>query len=318
MFSNAEISGGLLRDLRITAGIGLRTMATRIHFTAGYLSLVETGRRPVTAAVLDAYRGVLDDPGLGLPGEDPQRLQTTMYDPHGAGASSLDDITAILERARHLEDTTGPDTVAPMVRGLDKIARALAAERTGGNAAATVAAEVAIYRGWLEHDTGQSHMADRSFQDATDLAGTAGDRSHQAHALSFRAFTAQRRGDTSRALDLTAAAIGVDGAHPILAAYALHQRAEILAMRGESRKAGKALAAAATAADVTDGIDLPSFGYWYTAGFWAVHRGVVLTLLGRTTDAVAEAEQGAAAMPVEHRTAGWFATFLREVHPEMT
>lgn len=118
MFTDGgSVSGGLLRELRTIAGISLRTMAARTCFTPGYLSLVETGGKPVTLAVLDAYRKVLGDPTLGLAGVDAERLAATVTDPTTAGQSSLEDVAVILERTRHLEDTAGAALVAPVVRG---------------------------------------------------------------------------------------------------------------------------------------------------------------------------------------------------------
>lgn len=150
------------------------------------------------------------------------------------------------------------------------------------------------------------------------LAESAGDRDQLAHSLSFRAYTARHQGDTARAVTLTDAAIAVDGAHPILAVYDRYQRAELLAVRGETRKAGKALASADTAAEAAADVELPSFGYWYTPGFWGVQRGIVLALLGRQADAVREAEQGIAALPSAHRSAGWLTLMLRQIHPDMS
>ncbi|BAD56880.1 putative transcriptional regulator [Nocardia farcinica IFM 10152] len=318
MFTDgASVSGGLLRELRTVAGIGLRTMAVRTNYTVGYLSLVETGRKPVTTSVLAGYRAVLGDPLIGMPDVDPERVQATVTDPASAGRSSLDDVATILERARRLEDTAGPELVVTMVRGMDGVARALAAARVGGASAAGLAAEVATYRGWLEHDTGKYCAATKAFTDAALLAQEAGDHSQLAHALCFRAFTTQRQGQLAHALDLTGSAARVTGAHPVLGVYAAHQRAELLAMRGDRRQSEKALARAESAAVAADGVDLPTFGYWYTSGYWAVHRGVVLSLLGRVPEAVREAEQGLTVMPEEHRKAGWMATLLRELHPEM-
>ncbi len=310
------MTGNLLRELRTVADIGLRTMAARTTFAASYLSEIETGRKPVTDAVVKAYRKALGDPTLGLTGVDVERLGATVADPAKAGASSLEDISAILERTRHLEDTAGAALVLPVVRGIDSLARALTAENVGGGStAAGLAAEVAGYRGWLEHDTGRAHISNKAFEDAAQLADTAGDRSQLAHALSFRAYTARCQGDTERAIHLTEAAAEVDGAHPILGVYARHQHAEILAVRGDNRRSAKALAGAEHAADVTDGIELPSWGYWYTAGFWGLHRGVVLSTLGRRCDGKREAAQGVAAMPAAHRSAGWLTPMLDLVEP---
>jgi hypothetical protein len=93
--------------------------------------------------------------------------------------------------------------------------------------------------------------------------------------------------------------------HPILPVYDRYQRAELLAAQGDRTATARALRCADRAAAATDGIDLPAYGYWYTAGFWGVQRGIVLALLGRGRDAIIEAEQGVAAMPAEHRSAGW-------------
>ena len=300
------------------AGIGLRQMAARTCFTPGYLSLVETGQKPVTDAVIEAYRKVLGDPTLGLADVDVDRLASTVTDPPGAGTSSLDDVCAILERTRHLEDQMGASLVTPVIRGIDGVARALAAERVGGPAAAGLASEVARYRGWLEHAAGSRLTADRVLADAGVLADAAGDGSQLAHSYSFRAYVARHAGNLSKAVDLTDAAIGVSNAHPILPVYDRYQRAELLAVQRDRPAAVRALHKADRAAEATDRIDLPSFGYWYTSGFWGVQRGIVLSLLDRKSEAVREAAAGIAAMPAKHRTAGWLASMLTQVDPDMS
>lgn len=310
-----SVPGELLRELRTIAGLGLRAMAARTTFSTGYLSLIETGRKPVTPPVLKAYRDVIGDPTLGLDGVDVERLAATVTDPAGAGRSSLEDVSVILEHTRHLEDAAGAQLVAPMVRGIDALARALAGERVGAGRAATVASETARYRGWLEHALGNAHTANRALEDAAGLAEAAKDRDQLAHSLSFRAYTARHQGDTARAVELTDAAIAVEGAHPILGVYDSYQRAELLAVRGEHRQAGKALAKADQAARAAEDVPLPSFGYWYTPGFWAVQRGIVLALMDRGADAVREAEAGIAALPAAHRGTGWLAAMLTQVHP---
>lgn len=169
----------------MAAGIGLRAMAIRTAFAPSYLSEVETGRKPISESVIEGYRKVLGDPALGLAAVD-----ATIADPAGAGVSSLADISVILERTRHLEDVAGPMLVLPVIRGVDNLARALTTENIGGTAAAGLAAEVAGYRGSLEHDTGHPHISNKAFEDAARLADIAGDRSQLAHALSFRSYTA--------------------------------------------------------------------------------------------------------------------------------
>src|SRR5438128_1895789 len=250
-------------------------MAGRTVFTVSYLSEVENGHKPVTDTVLDAYRTVLRDPTLGLSDVDVERLAATAADPSGAGASSLEDIEVILERTRHLEDQVGPSLVVSVVRGIDSVAKALATRGAGGGASATMASEVSIYRGWLESANGRPIIADKALSDSAVLAEDAGDASQLSHAYSFRAYVARHAGDLPKAVALADAAIGVSGSHPILPVYDRYQRAELLALQDDRPAAFRALHRADRAAEAAENIELPSFGYWYTPGFWGVRRGVV-------------------------------------------
>lgn len=315
MLTDGAVTGELLRELRCAAGIGLRRMADLVNYTPSYLSLVETGRRPVTDGVLDQYRAVLSDPVLD--GVDLRRLGATVAEPSGAGVGGVDDLAIILDKTRHLEDIVGATAVAPLVRGMDTTARGLALHRAGGKASASLASEVARYRGWLEHATGRAASADRNLTDAARLAEYAEEPSQLAHALSFRGYVARHGRQIRHALDLTDAAISVTGAHPVLTVYDRYQRAELLALHGDQHRAGRALARADRAAEEAERFDLPSFGYWYTPGFWGLERGVVLAAMGRQADAVREAEQGHAALPAEHQGAGWARSMLEQIEPGM-
>lgn len=299
----------------MTAGLGLRQMATRTNFRPSYLSMIETGCKPVTEAVLDAYRMVLGDPTLGLTDVDLDRLAASVASPGSAGQSGLSDISVILERARHLEDRIGATLVVPVIRGIDGLAKALASECAGGRAAAGLASEVSRYRGWLEHATGRPAIADKTLADAADLAGVADDGSQLAHSRSFRAYVARHGGNLPKAIALTDAAIEVRNTHPILPVYDRFQKAELLAVQGDRPAAVRALRAADRAAAATEGIDLPTYGYWYTPGFWAVQRGIVLALLGRKREAMREAADGVAALPAAHRSAGWLSSMLNQIEP---
>ncbi|MEU7628675.1 XRE family transcriptional regulator [Nocardia sp. NPDC049220] len=318
MFTDSGVTGELLRELRTIADIGLRRMASKTCFTAGYLSLIETGQRPVTGAVLDAYRSILSDPVLGMESVDLERLGATVGDPSSAGRAGLEDLSAILDRTRHLEDIVGAASVVQLVRGMDTTARTLARHRAGGTASASLASEVARYRGWLEHATHRARLADRVLSDAAVLADDGNDPSQLAHAHSFRAYTARHNGDLQRAVDLTESAIAVTRAHPILGVYDRFQRAELLALQGDRRRAARALHHADAAAAATEGIDLPAFGYWYTPGFWGLERGVVLAAMGRTSDAIREAETGYAVLPGGHKGTDWARSMLTQIDPDMS
>jgi transcriptional regulator with XRE-family HTH domain len=310
------VTGPLLRELRTAAGIGLRTMAARTAFSVSYLSEVETGTKAVTSAVLDAYRRVLGDPTLGLADVDIDRLAATVADPAHAGQSGLSDIAVILERTRHLEDQVGSSLVVPVIRGIDRVAKALAAERAGGAAAAGLAAEVSRYRGWLEHATGRPVIADKSLADAFGLAEIAEDDSQQAHSLSFRSFVARHAGDLPKAVALAENAIRTEHTYPALRAFDRYWRAELLAAQGDVSAAARALHIADKAAYAAEGTKLPAYGYWYTPGFLGVQRGVVLATMGRKADAIREASQGIAAMPADHQRADWLATMLEQIEPD--
>ncbi|MFI5781609.1 helix-turn-helix domain-containing protein [Nocardia sp. NPDC051570] len=309
MFAESDVTGHLLRELRTVAGIGLRQMSAKTHYSASYLSEIENGKRPVPAAVIAAYREALgNDPTLDI-----DRLAATMADPSSAGSSALEDIAVILERTRHLEDRIGSALVIPAIRGIDGAARALTS--MGGVA---LASEVATYRGWLEHVAGNFVLADKSLTDAAKLAEESGDASLFEHALSFLAYTAWHVGDTARAFDVTDAAIHVPKAHPVLGAYDRYQQAELLAASGDRVRAVRALHRADKAAESTDGLDQLNHGYWYVDGFWGVQRGVVLSLLGRHSEAVREAAAGVAALPHEFQHSEWLGVMLDRIDPEMT
>lgn len=290
-------------------GVGLRQMSRKTRFSYGYLSDIENGKRPVPPAVIAAYRDVLgNDPVL-----DVERLTATMADPSLVGVSALEDISVILQRTRRLEDQIGTALVIPAVRGIDGAARALVSAD-----GASLASEVATYRGWLEHVAGNFTLADKALTDAAKLAEESGDASLVEHALSFLAYTAWHRGDSARANDVTEAAIRVPKAHPVLGAYDRYQQAELLAAQGDRSRAVRALHRADKAAESTDGLDLPRHGYWYVEGFWGVQRGVVLSLLGRESEAVREATAGVAALPTEFQHAEWLGIMLNRICPEMT
>lgn len=285
------MTGPLLRELRIIGDIGLRRMAARTHFSAGYLSQIENGHRPVPAAVVDAYRRVLDaDPVVG-------KLAAASADPASTGVA---DVADILARTRRLEDRLGAGAVAPVVRGLDGIARTLDY---------SLASEVARYRGWLEHALGRRVLADTVLRDAAQLAQ---DGPQRAHALSFRSLTARHENDLGKALALADASLSEDGVHPALRTFDRYWRGEVLARQDERRAAARAIAT-----DPTESDELPDGGYWYTPGFLAVQRGLVLACMGRREDGVAEAIAGLAQMPAEHRGTDWINVMLAQIDPEL-
>ncbi|WP_280249454.1 helix-turn-helix domain-containing protein [Nocardia abscessus] len=305
--------GVLLRAAREAAGISLRGMAERTFYSKTYLGLIETGQRPVPAGVTAAYERVLGTTDLG-------RLTAAARSPASADPGILSDVAVMLSAIRRIEDTAGALAVLPAVRGMSAMVETFSREtRAARTDAAALASEVTQYRGWLEHAVGADTAARRSLATAVDLATESRDPDRLVHSLGFSGYvTWSATGDYSAVVALSDAALGVRGAHPVLVAYARIRRAELLAARGETNEAERALAAADAATEAADGVDPPEAMYWWTPGFGAVQRGGVLALLGRRSEAVLEATQGLATMPPEHRRTEWLASALRRVDPDLT
>ncbi|WP_330233125.1 helix-turn-helix transcriptional regulator [Nocardia sp. NBC_00508] len=301
--------GSLLRAARETAGISLRAMAERTYYSPAYLSLIESGKRPVPAGVAAAYERVL--------GADLDRLTAVARSPASVDAMTLADVAVMLSATRRIEDAAGAVTVLPAVRGMSAMTETFAREartRTARTEVAALASEVVQYRAWLEHAIGADSAARATMRTAIDLAEESRDPDRLVHALGFAGYVTVSTGDYGKVIALSDAALAVRDAHPTLVAYGRMRRAELLAARGESREAGRALAAAEPEA----ANDPPQSMYWWTPGFAAVQRAGVLALLGHTADAVREATHGVAAMPAEHRGTAWLASALRRVDPDMS
>ncbi|WP_157228989.1 helix-turn-helix domain-containing protein [Nocardia brevicatena] len=303
--------GALLRAAREAAGISLRVMAERTYYGKTYLSLIETGQRPVPAGVIAAYERVLD--------ADLGRMSAAARTPASVDSTALAEAAVMLSATRRIEDAVGAVMVLPAVRGMAEMTESFVREgRKERPAAAGLASEVTQYRGWLEHAIGADAAARRTLGTAVSLAEESRDPDRLAHGLGFLGYVTVSTGDYSEVLALSDAALAVRGAHPIIRAYGLMRRAELLAAHGETRHAHHALTMADAVAEAADGIEPPTSMYWWSPGFGAVQRGGVLSMLGRTAEAVGEATQGLAAMPAEHRGTEWLASALRRVDPDMS
>ncbi len=303
--------GALLRAAREAAGISLRAMAERSYYSKAYLSLIETGQRPVPAGVSAAYQRVL--------GTDLERLTVVTRTPTSVDTTALADVAVMLAAMRRVEDAAGAVVVLPAARGMSAMTDAFArAARTAHADAAALASEVTQYRGWLEHAVGADVSARRSLATAVSLAQESRDPDRLAHSLGFLGYVTVSAGNYGEVVALSDAALAVSGAHPIVSAYARMRRAELLAAHGDRREAQRALKMADSATEAADGIEPPASMYWWSTGFAAVQRGGVLMLLGHSAEAVEEATHGLAAMPTEHRASEWLASALRRIDPDMS
>lgn len=306
-------TGALLRAAREAAGISLRGMAERTFYSTAYLSLIETGQRPVPAGVTAAYERVLGTTDLGRPTAATRSAASV-------DASALAEVAMMLSSTRRIEDAAGALAVLPAVRGMSAMAEQFAREaRTARTEAVALASEITQYRGWLEHAVGADTAARRSLSTAVELAAESRDLDRLVHSLGFAGYVAwSATGDYGEVIALSDAAPAVRGAHPVLIAYAWMRRAELLAAHGETQEAQHALADADSATEAAHGLEPPEAMYWWTPGFGAVQRGGVLSLLGDTARAIEEATNGLMEMPVEHRRTEWLASALRRVDPDMS
>ncbi len=291
--------GAVLRAARTAAKVSLSGMAKLTHYSKPYLGQLETGHRPISPEHVKTYEQVL--------GVDIERLASVAIAPRRVDASSLADVATILSTTRRLEDAAGSAVVLPAVRGFALLAQSLTheARSTLGSQSASLASEIAQYRGWLEVDTGDIATAKSSLDRAICLAQQANDPDRLVHGLSFKAYAALEDDRHSDAAALTDAALRVSRAHPLMRVYDFYQRARVHAVSGEPFDAQKALVLADRAAEAAADEDPPESGYWYTEGLWGLHRGRVLWLIGSRAEGAREIQQGLAAMPEEHRDAEW-------------
>lgn len=293
--------GVMLRAAREAAGLGLREIARRTHYSAAYLSLIESGKRPVPAAVVAAYETAL--------GSDLERLTSLTKSPASVDTTALSDVAVMLSAMRRIEDTTGPLAVLPAVQGMSTMAETFAdqARTRAAKRAAAIASEIDQYRGWLEHATGADTASKRSLRKAVELAQESRDPDRLVHGLSFTAYVDLQRGDQTEAAALSDAALAVRAAHPLIRVFEHFQRARIHALNAEPRDAQHRLVIADRAAESAAGQDRPDAGYWYTPGFFGLQRARVLRTLGHTDRARHEVRTAVNALPPEHRHTEWAA-----------
>jgi hypothetical protein len=303
----------VLRAAREAAEISLPEMATRTFYTAAYLSMIETGRRPTPRGVAIAYERILGTTDLG-------RLVTVAHTPAAVDVSALGDVGTMLAATRRIEDATGVMSVVQTARAMTVMTLEFAREaRTVRTEAQALASEVMQYKGWTEHGIGADNASLRSSKKAVELAKESGDSDRLVHALGFAGYVEwSATGNYSQVIALSDAALDVRGAHPVLTAYATMRRAELLAARGETRDAQHALSAADAATETAAGVEPPASMYWWSGPFAHVQRGGVLALLGDTTNAIEAATVGLSEMPPEHRGTEWLASALRRVDPDLT
>ncbi|MET9432118.1 helix-turn-helix transcriptional regulator [Streptomyces sp. NPDC003036] len=175
--------GGVLRRLRIAAGLTLTDLASRIHYSKGQLSKVETGQKRPTAELARLCDVVLETggeleallrspgpmapapaPGQGQPasatGQELGRRQVITAGAMGVlglgavppdqdiaetgGETLLDVVRTLFDQFRLLGQSTPPEALLPALEGHIRLLRSLAG-RTGSRTAMELVALAARY-----------------------------------------------------------------------------------------------------------------------------------------------------------------------------
>lgn len=180
-----------LRRARLRAGVSLRELAARVHYSKGHLSKIENGTKRATGdlamrcdAALDA-EGRLAALGATNPSAPVPALPAPPYPvrsdlgraPAGDDPETLATLEAIFVQARRLGRGASPHVVLPGLLGQARMIQGLAgASRPAARGRLLALAAVhAEYAGWMAQESGDADGA-RWWTDATvRLATAAGD-----------------------------------------------------------------------------------------------------------------------------------------------
>jgi len=231
--------GTHLRTARETAGYSLAGMAALTHFSKPYLGLVETGRRPVTAAVIERYEQVLGVP-IGSP-QDPVRAAHNWLvgDAPGIrhldagrriGHTLIDKLGARVVELRHLDDTVGSAALLPVVLAeldrAERLAREASYPPQVGARLLTVVGELSQLAGWVASDAGHHQHAQRLYLSGLTAAEAAGDRALGGQLLSSLSYQIANIGKPDDALLIARSAVtGAAHAPPVVRVLLLERLA---------------------------------------------------------------------------------------------
>lgn len=219
---------------------------------------------------------------------------------------ALDAMAGALASTRILEDTTNSATVLPAISGLVAVVDIYAhhAPLRLREQTLTLASELHCYGGWLRMDNHQDEHAVRDFNAAIAQGVEVGSADHTSHALSFKGYTALRRGRYGEAATLSRSDSRTFTALVVFDAY---QRSWALTKAGEHADADRAMADGDRLLDTVPDAPRPSWAYWYDVPFLLTQRALVHRAAGRVEHAIADLQAGLAEMPAAHREAQWSA-----------
>ncbi|GAA4864254.1 helix-turn-helix transcriptional regulator [Saccharopolyspora cebuensis] len=320
------VLGWDLRAAREAAGLSLGRMALRTHFARSYLSMIETGKRPVVRAVVLAYEQVLGVPLADAPGE-PLRVahEWLLAEPppgragRRIGGSDVAGLEARVVELRHLDDVVSSADLLPVITG--ELARA---ERLADDASCTEAigrrlftalGELYQLAGWVADDAGNHADARRHYLTGVRAANNAHDRVLGAQLLSSLSYQIANVGDPVDASLLARTAVrGADGATPVVRTLLLERAAWAAARSGDAELTWRTLDAVDDTYDRRGG-DEPEWTYWLDRGEIDVMAARCMVALGRPRDAAPLLAHAISGYPAEHaREVALYLTWLAESH----
>lgn len=234
-------SGSLLRTAREAAGIGLREIALLTHYSPSYLSLIESGKRAVPAAVVAAYQSVLEE---SADGEHAGAEWIRRVAASDIGGDALDRLAAAVDDLAAAYPTTPPVLLLADIRQhLGYASRLMDSRKT-----LTQHRRLLVTVGWLSllactcHiDLGELSAAAARGHAARDIAEEAEHPEISAWCLETRAWQQLTNGAYAAAAELSRAAQAKGPAGSSVHIQATAQEGRALARLGDSTGTYRAL-----------------------------------------------------------------------------
>ncbi|GAB3696035.1 helix-turn-helix domain-containing protein [Saccharopolyspora tripterygii] len=324
-------TGADLRAAREAAGVSLCGLARRTHFAKSYLSMVETGKRPVAPDVADAYEQVLGVPLRPAPA-DPVRVahewlvgESPMVVQVRAGRRVGAELATELERRvvelRHLDDVVACRDLLPAVSrelaDAGELVRSASFSEPVGRRLFTAVGELAQLAGWIASDAGRHAEAQRFYVSGVGAAGEASDRVLGAQLLSSLSYQVANVCDPRDAVLLArTAALGAEGATPVVRALFLERVAWASVRAADVTGTWRALEAVDEAYERRGGSGSePEWVYWLDRSEIDVMAGRCMIELGRPADAEPLLARAIAHYPPDHaREVALYLSWLAESH----
>jgi hypothetical protein len=305
-------------------------MAALTHYSKPYLSLVETGRRPVTAEIIQRYEQALGV-AIGTP-QDPVRLTHQWLIGHPPATAHLRagrrighqlvaDLETRVVELRHLDDTVASAQLLPVILAevdrAEQLARQAAYPDRLGTRLLTVVAELAQLAGWVASDAGHYHHAQRLYLSGVAAADAGADRALGAQLLSSLSYQIANIGKRDDALLIARSAVtGAPDATPLVRALLLERLAWAAARLHDTDTARRALDAVDDAYAEHTGADAePEWVYWLNRSEIDVMAARCHIELGAPTTAEPLLTRALATYNHDHaREVALYQTWLAEGH----